>query len=294
MEFEKNILNLYAPQGQQWLDSLPSLVVQLAKKWELSDLQVLPHLSFNYVVGCMQGGQPAVLKIGFSKPELQYEIQALRLFAGDGCVKLLDADSEHGAFLLQRAIPGTSLQLLFPEQDRRVATIASEIIKRLQSIKTHKLEGLPHIKDWLTTLDKEWNVPQHHLEKAKALKNELLSTTIKNVLLHGDLHGGNILSCGNNKWVAIDPKGVIGDPIYEVGASIRNQIPEKGRPNEIKQIIQDRITVFSESLRFDRQRILNWAFVQVVLGACWSLEDRLDPSYFFEMAEILHTNIFDK
>lgn len=289
MQFEINILSLYGQQGKRWFDSLPRLAEQLAKKWGLSNLQVLPNMSYNYVVGCMQGNVPAVLKIGFYKPKLQYEIQALKLFAGKGCVVLLDADIERGALLLQRAVPGTSLKTLFPEQDRQAADIASQVIKNLQCVTPRQLNGLPHVEDWLSMLDQNWNVPQRHLEKARVLKNQLLATTTQKVLLHGDLHHENILLRDDNSWVAIDPKGVIGDPVYEVGAPMRNPIPELAENCEVKKIIQNRVNLFAESLGFDRQRIFDWAFVQVVLGACWSLEDGLDPLYFFKMADVLMT-----
>jgi streptomycin 6-kinase len=114
------------------------------------------------------------------------------------------------------------------------------------------------------------------------------------MLLHGDLHNDNILSYGDNRWIAIDPKGVIGDPVYEVGAAIYNPMPETAAPNAAKQIIQARIDVCAETLGFDRQRILDWAFVQVVLRACWALEDgiqdeRDDVAYFLKMAENLES-----
>jgi streptomycin 6-kinase len=294
MQFEKNIFSLYGQQGQVWLNNLPRLTEKLAKKWSLSDVQVLPNLSYNYIAGGMQGNLPVVLKIGFDKPALRYEMQALKLFADNGCVALLDADLEQGALLLQRVIPGASLKTLLPEQDRHAIDITSQVIKKLQSDTKHKLNGFPRVEDWLTALDKKWDFPQQYLEKARVLKSRLLSTTTQQVLLHGDLHNDNILSCGDNQWIAIDPKGVIGDPVYEVGAAIYNQMPETLSQSAAKHIIHGRVEQLAESLGFDRQRILDWAFVQVVLRTCWALEygipdPRDDASYFLKMAESLES-----
>jgi len=294
MQFEKNILNLYGQQGQAWLDNLPRLTETLTKKWGLSDVQVLPNLSYNYVASCVQGNRPTVLKIGFNKHEVLSEMHALKLFAGNGCVALLHADAEQGALLLQRIVPGTSLKTLPPEQDRHAAEITSQVIKKLQhqSARNPQQEGVPRVENWLTTLDKNWDLPQQHLVKARALKNHLLATTTHTVVLHGDLHNDNILSCGDNEWLAIDPKGVIGDQVYEVGAAIYNPIPEAVDRNTAKKIMRDRIDICAESLGFDRQRIVDWAFVQVVLRSCWALEDNIqdkrdDTAYFLKMAENL-------
>ncbi|HBS48388.1 TPA: streptomycin phosphotransferase [Candidatus Dependentiae bacterium] len=285
MHFKKNIISLYGKQGEDWLYNLPNLVKQFAKIWGLSNLKVLPNLTYNYALSCTQGNIPTVLKLGFYNPELQYEIQALKLFAGHGCVAIIEHDFEQGAILLQRAVPGTSLKTLFPKQDREATLIASQIIKDLQNIKPHKLDDLPGVEDWLATLDKNWNIPKQYLEKARELKKFLLATTTHKALLHGDLHNDNILSCGDNQWISIDPKGGIGDPVYEVGAPVRNPVPKTIKNDAVQKIIEGRIDLLAEFLEFDRQRIFDWAFVQVVLGACWSLENRLDPAFFLKMAE---------
>lgn len=44
-------------------------------------------------------------------------------------------------------------------------------------------------------------------------------------MLHVDLHHDNILQNGN-EWLVIDPKGVVGEPAYEVAAFIHNPMPE--------------------------------------------------------------------
>ncbi len=40
----------------------------------------------------------------------------------------------------------------------------------------------------------------------------------------GDLHHENILAAERAPWLAIDPKGVIGEPAYEMGALLRNRL----------------------------------------------------------------------
>jgi len=90
-----------------------------------------------------------------------------------------------------------------------------------------------------------------------------------------------------NEWVVIDPKGVIGEPAYEVAAFIRNPIPELLTHDNAPNIIHNRITVFAEFLELPSQRILDWRFVQVVLSWAWSLGNNLDPGYWYKFLEMI-------
>jgi streptomycin 6-kinase len=287
MQSEKNIINLHVQQWQEWLKNLPTFVNQIANYWQLSNLQALPDLSYNHIVRCIQNEKPVILKICFSKKELQSEVNALNVFANHGCINLLAHNIELGALLLQDVIPGTSLKALFPNQDEQAVKIISHIIKKLQCAQVASSEKFQNISDWLKTLEKNWNIPQRYIETARGLSKQLLATTTKQVLLHGDLHHGNILLCEQKKWIAIDPKGVIGDPVYEVGASIRNPIPELLENNDAKNIIQNRINLFAKFLNIDDKRIFNWSYVQAVLSTCWAIEDGHSTEYCVKFLELL-------
>lgn len=72
MHFEKNILSLYGQRGRVWVNNLLHLTEKLAKPWGLSDVQVLPNLSYNYVASCcMQGNVPVVLVLTKTKCSLK-------------------------------------------------------------------------------------------------------------------------------------------------------------------------------------------------------------------------------
>ncbi|MFH0898618.1 MAG: aminoglycoside phosphotransferase family protein [bacterium] len=289
MDFKKNIISLYGRQGQQWLDDLPKLVEQCAAQWNLSELKVMGNLSFNYVLAGMQKNTPVILKLGFSKPGIQREANALEHFAGHGCVKLLDQDISYGALLLQRAVPGETLKTFFPEQDMQATKIACQILQDLHNIQNSPdSKKFEQLSDNLKILDKKWDIQASYLNKAKTLHTHLLATTTKTVLLHRDLHHENILSCGLDKWVAIDPLGgVIGDPAYDVGSFIRNPMPELLDCPDVKNILQRRVTFFADYFNFDKQRIIDWVYVQLVLSACWAIEDNLDFKASLALVDII-------
>ncbi len=59
-------------------------------------------------------------------------------------------------------------------------------------------------------LDQKLDIPDEIVIKSKHLRDDLLKSTTKEVLLHGDLHHDNILKNGDS-WLVIDPKEFIGD-----------------------------------------------------------------------------------
>ncbi len=151
-------------------------------------------------------------------------------------------------------------------------------MKKLHQANIPTTHNFPHIKDWLRVLDKNWNIPNHYLQKTRKLRDQLLQSLMPDVLLHGDLHHSNILQDGDD-WVVIDPKGVIGERAYEVVAFIRNPIPELLNHADAPNIIHNRVTRLAELLELPSQRILDWCFVQGVLSWVWAIEDGCDTSY---------------
>lgn len=303
--FHANILNIYGEKGQAWLDELPALVAAISASLNLRDLKEVTNLTYNYVLSGFQGDNPIILKLGLDNAGLKREAWALKCFAGCGAVKVLSEDD--GILLLERAVPGTTLKSYFPDKEEESIEIVCGVMKRLYltapltELKPRQTGGLReasyfhHMKDpdyagafavasWLKALDKDWPIPDEYLHKARHLRDQLLQTAKPDVLLHGDLHHDNILQNGNatsrlsssseDGWVVIDPKGVIGEPAYEVAAFIRNPIPELLDHADATTILHNRITRFAAALELPSQRILDWCFVQAVLAWVWAIEDQ--------------------
>jgi streptomycin 6-kinase len=87
------------------------------------------------------------------------------------------------------------------------------------------------------------------------------------VLLHGDLHHWNILTSEREPWLALDPKGVVGEPGYEIGPLLLNPTLQPGH------VLARRIDQLAEELGLDRERLLGWGLAHAVLSAWWSVED---------------------
>jgi hypothetical protein len=71
--------------------------------------------------------------------------------------------------------------------------------------------------------------------------DELLSSSGKEVLLHGDLHHWNILSSEREGWLAIDPKGLAGEAECETGAFLRNPLFRILSAENPAEFLSDRI-----------------------------------------------------
>jgi streptomycin 6-kinase len=91
------------------------------------------------------------------------------------------------------------------------------------------------------------------------------------VLLHGDLHHDNILTATRQTWLAIDPKGIVGEPAYETGPLLLNMFSKEDPQAE--KVLARGIAQLSEELGLDQQRIHGWALSRAVLSAIWDLED---------------------
>lgn len=79
--------------------------------------------------------------------------------------------------------------------------------------------------------------------------------------------------------MAIDPKGVVSELEYEIGAILRNPV-ERSEFFLSRATIERRVKTFSNKLNLDFERMLRWSFAQAVLSAIWEIEDgfEVDPT----------------
>ena len=267
---------------------LQPLLQYFLNKWQLTNPTPFIQSKFtdNYVVLYYSSLYQCnvVLKICPSM-DITNEQKALTYFNGNGAVKLLDYDIDNKGLLLEYIKPGIALKSLFPKDEMQAIEIAATVIKKLHANPNQMpLNNFQTIDRWLGLLKthKSNKISDFLIKKASELSDALLQTQKKLYLLHGDLHHENILQ-KNNEWIAIDPFGVVGELEYEVGAFIRNPVPELLNQKNSTEIIVFRIDQFSKIFGFEKQRLIDWSFVQSVLVACWSEWD-----YYIKFAEIVH------
>ena len=198
----------------------------------------------------------------------------LRAFDGDGAVRVLE--SEVGAVLLERLDPGEELvNLVRRGEDDEATKILAEVIAKLAN-HTPPAE-CPTVADWGRGFERyvrggDAQIPHGLVKQAHAVYEALTFSQGTTMLLHGDLHHYNVLFDRDRRWTAIDPKGIVGELEYEVGALLRN-------PGELPELFTNRATVerrleiLTNLLPLDPTRALRWSFAQAVLSAIWTVED---------------------
>ena len=277
--FIHHIRSMYGESGAAWLENLGELITFYEKSWSIRVGAPLENLSYNYIAPAVRDDdQQVILKLGHPNEELTSEINALIRFDGKGSVRLLEFDHARGAMLLERLIPGDSLLTI--RDDSEATRIAARVMRDLWQ-PAPVGDDFPTVDRWAMGMRRLRNhfdggtgpLPEKLVEKAEQLFPDLLSTMGEPVLLHGDLHHENILRANRQPWIAVDPKGVIGEPAYETGALLRNMKQELLAQPDPSHIVARRVESLCDELGFEPQRVLEWGLAQAVLSAWWSIED---------------------
>ncbi|MBV9356982.1 MAG: phosphotransferase [Chloroflexi bacterium] len=264
-----------------WLAGLPAVVDRFAQRWSLAVDPPFPGIEYNFVAPATRGdGTRCVFKLSREVDETRNEIAALRLWNGAGAVRLLDAEPNQGALLLERLEPGTALLEVASADDDRATRIAVEVLRQLWR-PARPEDGLRSLERWCDGYERNraalhagaGGFPAALFDRADAMRRELLASTPIASALHGDLHHYNILRAQRADWLAIDPKGLMGDRAFDVCQFFRN--PDFDRP-PARRVNARRLDIFCAGLELDRQRVKDWGLVHAVLDACWQYEDGND------------------
>ena len=290
--FEQNALS-WGEQGAEWLKALPDLVKDHAQKWELEVQEPFP-LNYNYVAPVTRkDGSEAVLKIGFpADREFKTETEALAIFNGEGMCKLLEADKEGSAILIERIVPGTPLSSL--EDDSEATHVLVDVIRRIHKPlpPTHNLltleERTEALPAYLAKYKNDGGVlPFAMVEKAHRLFQELIATSGELVLVHGDLHHDNVLYSETHGWTGIDPKGVAAEAAYEVAPLIGDPYETLKNVEDLTPVLANRINIFARELNIDHKRLLDWCFAHSILSAVWSAEGASYSGHMLRVAQAI-------
>lgn len=223
----------------------------------------------------VRAGVRVVLKITRKSGDESHSGKVLRAFAGDGAVRVYESETD--AVLLERLEPGGHLvDLVKRGEDEEATRILANVIAKLAY---HDAPAeCPTVADWGRGFDRylesgNKEIPRESVLEARNIYQELTSSQRTTMLLHGDLQHYNVLFDNERGWVAIDPKGVVGELEYEVGALLRNPV-ELPELYTNQTIFNRRLEILTDLLHLDHSRALNWARAQSVLSRIWDIEDR--------------------
>ena len=223
----------------------------------------------------VRAGKGVVLKLTkHTGGDESHSGEVLKAFAGDGAARVYE--SETGAVLLEQLEPGDELINLVKRGDDEEATkILAQVMKKLA--RHQAPPECPTVADWgrgfdryLASGDRQLALEMVH--EGRSMYQELTATQGTTMLLHGDLQHYNVLFDNERGWVAIDPKGVVGEWEYEVGPLLRNPV-EQPELFASTAIINRRLEILTTLLPLNYSRVLRWSYAQSILSAIWDIED---------------------
>jgi streptomycin 6-kinase len=274
-KFVENVVGVCGTRGRDWINMLPVLVAQYEKRWSFRAGPHFPNLSYNYVAPARRdNGTDIVLKICLPADdgEAQGERAYLKAMAGRAVAEILEEDADRDAFLMRRADPGDDLKRSFARDPRAAVEAAIGVLKVLYQ---PAVDGFVSLDDWTTKLhDTSACVfPVEYTEKAWKIFKKF--SKVGPSLLHGDFHHENILSSGGG-FIAIDPKGIIGDTKYDIGVFLNNHYGWLRDRPDAKAETHFAAKRFSDAFDCPLREIHEWAFAQKVLAAFWTCTEGSD------------------
>lgn len=198
-----------------------------------------------------------VLKLNAPGPESEHEGDALAAWDGRGAVRLLAQDRGRRALLLEAVVPGDPA--MGAEAREALLGVLPVLWRPLRP--GHPFRALTaEAARWAEEIPAAWErfgrpFERTLVDRAVELLRELTPWGGEPVLLHGDLHGGNVLG-GPTDWVAIDPKPLVGEPAFDLSAGVRNE----------QLAIRD-----AARLGLDPARVRGWALAHALAWG-WSAE----------------------
>ncbi|MEI8412360.1 MULTISPECIES: aminoglycoside phosphotransferase family protein [unclassified Kribbella] len=264
--FARGTLEREGESAKLWLAELPAIVEGLLSRWECSVDGAVTHGRVGVIVPVRCAAGSAVIKVSFPHPGNLHEPDALAAWGGGGAVLLHEREDELFAMLLERVHPAT----LADAAD--AARVAGQLSRRLA---IPAPAGLPRLQDradeWDEQLRKdafelEHRLPASALDAALAVIDEL-GRDQPDTVIHGDLHPNNILRADREPWLAVDPKGWVGDPAYDGATFLRPRALALIESDDLVKALHHELEVFAEAAELDPARLRLWAHLRAVQDA---------------------------
>jgi streptomycin 6-kinase len=215
-----------------------------------------------------QRGQPAMLKIAREDEERRGG-RLMAWWAGDGAARVLAHDDR--TLLMERITgPRTLAAMVATGDDDEASRILCAVANRLHAPRRGPPPELVPLSRWFAALAPAARSHGGLLAEADAAARALLADPRDTVVLHGDIHHGNVLDAGTRGWLAIDPKGLLGERTFDFVNILRN--PDAATALTLGRWDRQ-VNVLADAAALDRQRLLKWTLAFAGLSASWHLAD---------------------
>ncbi len=227
-------------------------------------------------------GVPAMLKVATEAGSDERTAEMLRHYDGKGAVRLLRAEGP--ATLMERADGTASLKrMALAGGDAAAAAIICDVVRRLHGADDAVPEGLPELAALFGPLFAA--AAGDAVFAGCAASAERLIAEPGHVVLHGDIHHENILDSARG-WLAIDPKGRLGPPVYDYANLFLNPIHEPGLVHDPARM-RRLAGWIGAAAGLDPALVLTAAHAHAGLAVVWFGPDRTGAGFGLRCVELL-------
>jgi len=258
--------------GRTWLAELPDLILAVTHGWALEVDGPTRHGAHALVLPVRWAGQPAVLRLARPEPPT---LDALRRWDGHGSVRLLHANPQGTAVLLERLDAERSLTEV---PALRAAAVAGEIARKLA------LPAGPDVA--VVSVDPDVpGVPARWVDLARGCAEDLADDPAR-LLVHIDLTRENVVRRRQGEYVAIDPRVAAGRPERAAAELLLRSVDDRPDGGSARLLRE-----FVTAGEMDHALAWRWCVARTVEYWGWALTAGLteDP----ERCRILLTDLAD-
>ena len=226
-------------------------------------------------------GEECMLKIARRERDVRAN-ELMIWWRGDGAAKVLMHDGL--ALLMERSKGAVSLvAMALNGQDSEASRIICGVAARLHKHPPPYPGSLLPLDFWFKALPLASAKYGSIFTECRVIADKLLDDLRDIVALHGDIHHGNILDFGERGWLAIDPKGLIGERGFDYANIFCN--PDAAISTRPGRLVGQAVVV-AETAGLDRIRLLQWIAAWAGLSAAWCISDREDPQKAMSIAKL--------
>jgi len=245
-------------------------------RWSLTKSTPLADSASSAIFKVEQNGRNfAVLKIlkPLAAEEERRGAQLMNWYGGEGAATVFDI---HGDTIFMEWLDGGTLgDAVRDGHDEQASTALCAVAAGLHRPRGEPPEALLPLRARFQSLFdtdvRSWpHTARDMYARAAGIALKQFDRPTAQLPLHGDLHHDNILS-SDRGWLAIDPKGLLGDPAYDLANAFINPGGAEDRVKDPRRIaaLADMVAA---RLGHNRKRVLGWAAAHAALSACWSIE----------------------
>jgi len=264
--------------GRAWVDDLPALVDARCAAWDLVVDGEPWHGSNALVVPVRRGSERLALRLAPPGDDVSAEVRALRLWDGRGTVRLVDADLDARATLLERLDGGRTLEhephdVALPVLGGLMRTLAVPVPDDVPSTADVAADLRDSLADRWRAVGQP--TPRRQLDHVLACAAERAAAVPGDEAVDGDLHFGQVLAGEREPWLVVDPVLLRGDREHDLGRVLWSRLDELPDDAAVRRAFRTVV----DAAEVPAERAASWVVLRAASYLVWGLKHGLtiDP-----------------